>query len=140
MANVNTNLSTEGIEIKINNVAMEAAYDFSQIGGEPSQIDTTTLKDKVRTHILGVQEQDNWTVNYYYKSGDADNDYKRLRALQDAKTKAVPVEISFPDGMRFTNSGEISTYIQGKGVNEAIAAVAVVALDDEWTPVYPTGA
>lgn len=128
-----TALSTIGIVIKINNKPVWGATEFGDLGGEPNMIDATKLTDSVRVNIIGIQEQDAWQVTYQYDSGDTENDYTWLKALDRAKTKNVPVSVEFPDGSVFNNSGQVSTYIQGKGIGEVITAVASVSLDGEWT-------
>lgn len=128
-------LSTIGITVKINNVAIWGATDYSDLGGEPDMIDATKLSDSVRVNVKGVQDQNAWTCTYQYEQDStegATTDYDRLKVLEDAGTKNVPVSVELPDGSIFTNSGEISTYIQGKGVNEVITAVVSVALDGKW--------
>lgn len=137
MAAEKTALATIGIIVKINNKAVWGATSFGDIGGAPTMIDATKLTDAVRVNILGVQEQDAWQVNYQFNNEDANSDYRVLKALDDANTKNVPVEVSFPDGTVFTNSGEVSTYITGAEVGGIINAVATVALDGEWAVTDP---
>ena len=135
-----TALSTIGVIVKINDAAIWGATDYSDIGGAPSLIDATKLTDSVQVNIPGIQEQDIWEVTYQYDTGETGtSDYDRLKALQTAKTKNVPVEVDFPDGSKFTNTGEVRTYIQGKGVGDVITAVAAVTLDGEWTHTPATG-
>lgn len=128
-----TALSTIGIIVKINNVAVWGATDFGDLGAEPNLIDATKLTDAVRVNIMGVQDQGTFNITYQYEGGEATNDYKRIKALKG--TKNVPVSISIPNGETvdvFSNTGEVSTYVNGAGVGDVITATASFALDGEW--------
>lgn len=129
-----TALSTIGIVIKVNDVAVWGATDFGDIGAEPNMIDATKLTDAVRVNVIGVQDQGSFNITYQYEGGEATNDYKRLKALKG--TKNVPVSISIPNGESvdtYVNTGEVSTYINGAGVGDVLTATASFALDGEWT-------
>jgi hypothetical protein len=51
--------------------------DFPDLGGAPETLDTTTLSDKMRTSINGIQELDSLTFTCNYDDEDFDkvNDY-----------------------------------------------------------------
>lgn len=40
--------------------------DYPDLGGTPETIDTTTLTDKMRTSVLGIQEAENFVFNANY--------------------------------------------------------------------------
>ena len=58
MSDTNNYLTTIGVIVKINNVAVKGATEYSDIGGAPSTIDATKLTDTVRVNKIGVQEQE----------------------------------------------------------------------------------
>lgn len=122
-------LSTIGVKVKINNVLIEKATSFGDIGAEPSRIDATSLADSVRVNILGVQEYDSWTMEYLYN----DTDNATLQAAETAsKTAPVPVEVELPNGDKYANTAEVSAYVAGGGVNEALRGTASCALQGAW--------
>ena len=123
-------LSSIGVEIKINSVKIEKATSFGDIGAEPSKIDATSLADAVRVNILGVQEYDSWNVEYLYN----DTDKATIDAAVTASaTAAVPVEVTLPNGDKFTNTAEVSTWLSGKSVNEVLSGTIACALQGAWT-------
>lgn len=130
-----TALSSIGITVKINNVAVWGAVDFSDLGAAPSTIDATKLTDAARVYIPGIKDIGLWTVTYQYETGDETTDYDRLKTLETAHTKNVPVSVEFSNGDVFSTTGEVSTYIQGRGLGEVITAVASVALDAPFEKV-----
>lgn len=103
--------------------------DYPDLGGSPELLDTTTLSDKMATHIFGIESTDtlNFTANYTL------DDLIKLEKLEDyiADHEAAEFEIWFcPRGLtstpsvsnasdgRFKFKGTISSYVIGKGVNE----------------------
>lgn len=140
MANNETKkgLASIGIKIKISNVELNYATSIGEIGGEPNELDTTTFNDSVSTSIPGVQKQNAWTVDYLYDNTAETSDYRKLKAAEDAG-KAVAVEVMFPDGTKFTNTGILSNKINGVKVNELIGATASISLQSKWTVTDPTG-
>ncbi len=130
-------LATIGIKIKVNNVEIKNATAMGEIGAEAQELDTTTFNDSVSTSIPGVQKQSAWTLDYLY-GNENDDDYRALRALEEAG-KPVAIEVSFPDGTKFANTGVVTNKINGAKVNELITAVASFSLQGKWTVTNPTG-
>ena len=135
MAAQNDYLTSIGVIVKINNVAVAGATEFGDIGGAPSTIDATKLTDTVRVNKLGVQEQENWDVTYLFNNNLATSDFRVIRALTGQHN--VPVEVDFPDGTKAENTGDVTTYATGATVGSMMQAHAVVALDGEWTWTDP---
>lgn len=137
-------LSTIGVDIKVNSVALNYVQDFGDIGGTPSELDATCFKDSVKKSVPGVQDTKAFEVTYLFDNSDANSDYRKLKALQDAGS-AVPVVVEFGDkpsssasGTKFSATGYVSTYIVGAKVDELITAKLVVNLQSEWTVTNPT--
>jgi len=103
--------------------------NIPQIGGEPEQLETTTLDDEIQTFIDGIQSQEamRFTIN-------AD---KAQRAT--LKTlKGVEKEYSIwlgNNGLgeegKFTGKGKLTYYMNEAGVNEVIQTTIVI------TPTTP---
>lgn len=130
-------LSSAGLEVKINSVAINNVQEIGDVGGATSELDATCLKDRVKKHIPGVQDMKAWEITYLYDNTSASSDFRRLKALQTAGN-VVPVEVDFPDGSKFTSTGYISTYITGTKVDELIVAKAMVHLQADWTVTNPS--
>lgn len=136
-------LTSIGVDIKVNSVAMNYVTDFSDIGGTPSELDSTCFKDSIKKSVPGVQDAKAFEVTYLFDNSDTNSDYRKLKALQDAGT-AVAVVVEFGDkpnatgsGTKFTTSGYVSTYVVGAKVDELISAKLVVNLQSEWTKTDP---
>lgn len=99
--------------------------EFPDLGGEPEFLDTTTLSDKMRTFILGIQNNEGMVFNANYDKSD----YTALKALEeqdedyavwfggteDSTTGAVTPTGS--DG-KFSFKGQLSVRVTGAAVNE----------------------
>lgn len=128
-------LASIGIDVKINKVSMNFVTKIGDIGGTPSTLDTTCLKDTMKHSKNGVQDAGAWEVDYLFDNGDPQSDYRVLRALKGQQN--VEVEVKFPDGTVFKSAGEVSTYITGPGTDQIIAAKLSVALSQDWEVTDP---
>lgn len=106
--------------------------DFPDLGGTPEMLDTTTLSDKMKTSIAGIQSIDSlqFTLNY-----DSDT-YDTLDALTGVETKYAvwfggteSSGVVTPTGSegKFEFTGTSSVYATGKGVNEVREMVFTIA-------------
>ncbi len=129
-------LSTIGIEVQVNSTAMNYVTEIGDIGGSPSSLDATCMKDTMKKNVPGVQETKAFEVTYLFDNSAADSDYRALKALQTAG-EIVPVSVKFPDGTSFSTTGYVNTYISGAKVDELISAKLVVSIQSEWTVTDP---
>lgn len=130
-------LASIGVDIKIGSAAMNYVQDFGDIGGTPSELDATCLKDKMKHTVPGVQDTKAYEITYLYDNSDADSDFRKLKALQTAGT-AVAVEISLPDGTKAASTAYVTTYVVGGKVDELLTAKAVLNLQEDWIFTNPT--
>jgi hypothetical protein len=135
----NNYLTTIGIVVKVNSVAVKGATEFSDLGASPNMLDATKLTDTVKVNKPGVQELPAWVVTYLFNNNESTSDFRVLQALADAGA-AVPVEVDFPDGTKFTNTGIPTNYAVGGQVNQMQTAKCEFALQGAWTVTNPTGA
>ncbi len=129
-------ISSIGVAVKVNSVEMNYVQEIGDMGGTPSELDATCLKDRIKKNVPGVQDAANFEVTYLFDNGGADSDYRRLKALETAG-KVNPVEVVLPDGTKFASSGYVTTYVEGAKVDELITAKLVVSLQSEWTVTNP---
>lgn len=99
--------------------------EFPDLGGDPEQIETTTLSDFQQTYIPGIQSLDglSFTSNYTL------DEFKKLKALEE---KDLDLAIWFggtgegttlvPTGSdgKFKFTGRLVVYVNGGGVNEVV--------------------
>lgn len=110
--------------------------EIGDIGGTPSELDATCLKDTIKKSVPGVQDTKAFEVTYLFDNSSADSDYRKLKTLQIAGN-AVPVAVEFPDSTKFATTGYITTYTSGVKVDELITAKLVVNLQSDWTVTNP---
>lgn len=99
--------------------------DFSDLGGEPEMLDTTTLSNGSRTYIPGIQENEalGFTCNY------TSSDFATLKGLEGTETNfavwfggTVSGGVVTPTGSdgKFEFKGYLTVYVEGGGVNEVV--------------------
>lgn len=111
--------------------------DFSDLSQPPEALDTTTLTDYQRTHILGIQESDNITFTCNYVKAD----YSTLAGLANTETyfsvwlgatEAGGVVTPTGTDGKFSFKGYLTVTKSGAGVNEVQDMVVTIAAS---TPV-----
>lgn len=130
-------MASIGVDIKVNSVAMNYVQDFSDMGGTPSDLDATCLKDRMKHFVPGVQETKAWEVTYLFDNASTSSDFRKLKALQTAGN-VVPVEVSYPDGTKFASTGYVSTYPTGAKVDDLLLAKAIISLQSDWSVTNPS--
>lgn len=94
--------------------------DYPDLGGDPEQVEITTLSDPMRRYLAGIQDVDSleFTANY------TATDYATLAALAHTQTDFA---VWFDDGTaqtpggalgKFSFKGELTVYATGGGVND----------------------
>lgn len=100
-----------------------------QLGGEPEQLETTTLDDNMQTFINGIQQSEamSFTANY------DKTQYDTLKALENKTEKYAVWFGNAGDGSdgKFSFSGQLSVYVNETEVN------AVVEMTITVTPSTP---
>ena len=119
--------------------------EFTDLGGTPEMLETTTLSDKMQTYIPGIQSLDalEFTSNYTLA------EYKKLKALEgEDKEYAVwfggteagdTVTPTGSDG-KFKFNGQLSVFPVGGGVNEVVDMTITIAPSTPITMDESTGA
>lgn len=93
--------------------------DFPNMGGQPEQIETTTLSNPVQTFCEGVQSLEAlvFTANYIK------SDYDKIKALEGTQKFALfigKMSQGVSDGSdgKFYFNGTVNCYLKGAGVND----------------------
>lgn len=130
-------LSTIGLKVTVNSTELNFVTEIGDIGGKPSTLDATSLKDAMKKNVPGVQDTSEFEVTYLFDNSDAQSDYRVIKGLQDAKN-IVPVSVQFPDGTKYATTGYITTIVSGAKVDELLSAKMYVSLQSDWTVTNPT--
>ena len=113
--------------------------DFPDLGGAPEMLETTTMSDKAKTYIPGVQGQESldFTANY------TKDNYTKLKALEGEEheyavwfggTEANGVATPTGSDGKFKFKGYLSVYVGGKGTNEVVDMNISIAPSTVITP------
>ena len=106
--------------------------EFPDLGGEPEMLETTTLSDKMRTYIPGIQGLEGMTFGANYDH----EDYLALKALENQEEEYAvwfggtesgdTVTPTGADG-KFKFKGQLSVFPVGGGVNEVVDMTITIA-------------
>lgn len=106
--------------------------DFPDLGGAPETLDTTTLSDKMRTSINGIQELDSLTFTCNYDDEKFDDIYA-LRGTNEhyavwlgGTESGSTLTPTGSDG-KFEFDGQLSVFVNGGGVNEVVNMTITIA-------------
>ena len=128
--------STIGLEVKVNDTPINFVTDIGDIGGTPSELDATCMKDRMKKTVPGVQEAKAFEVTFLFDNSATDSDYRVLRQLQESG-ETVSLEVVFPDGTTFATTGYPTVMVSGAKVDELVTAKLTLALQSEWTVSNP---
>lgn len=118
---------------------------FPDLGGAPETIDITTLSDRMRRYILGIQNTEMMSFECNYDSAK----YEEIKALRGETN--IPFAVWFgssdadgvtPDGHngKFEFKGALDIYVSGGGVNEPVKMTISIAPSTVITKVAATAA
>lgn len=102
---------------------------FPNLGGDPETIDVTTLSDKMRVFILGIQSSEMMSFETNYDL----TKYNELKALEGNDEQFAVWfggdETGKPDGSKgkFGFKGQLAVHVNGGGVNEAVKMTVSIA-------------
>ena len=131
-------LSTMGIDVKVGESALNYVTDIGDIGGTPSELDATCMKDSMKKSVPGVQDTKAFEVTFLFDNSAADSEDRVLKKLHDAG-KPVNIEVAFPEGTKFTSTGYVSVMVSGAKVDELVSAKLTVNLQSDWKVTDPVG-
>lgn len=106
--------------------------EFPDLGGTPEMLETTTLSDKMKTYIPGIQSLEplEFSSNYTLE------EYKKLKALEGKEndyavwfggTEAGDIVTPTGSDGKFKFKGQLSVFPVGGGVNEVVNMTITIA-------------
>lgn len=111
--------------------------DFPDLGSAPDTIEVTTLSDKMKRYIQGLQDTGSFEFTYNYTKADFTN----VKALDDNEKHFFELDFG-NDGAggegSFYFSGQVSTYVSGAGTGAAVEAKIIVTCDSEVKTEKPS--
>lgn len=115
---------------------IDLLMEVPELGGDPEQIDVTTLKDGVRKYIPGVKDLGDLTFNFLYDNSGPSTNYRILRGLQQNNTLAT-YKVEYPDGTAHQFDAYVSVKMDAAAVNAALTFTATFSLQSDITTTDP---
>lgn len=111
--------------------------DFPDLGSAPDTIEVTTLSDKMKRYIQGLQDTGSFEFTYNYTK----DDFATVKHLDDNAKHFFELDFG-NDGAggegSFYFSGQVSTYVSGAGTGAAVEAKIIVTCDSEVKATKPS--
>jgi hypothetical protein len=115
---------------------IDLLMEVPELGGDPEQVDVTTLKDGVRKYIPGVKDLGDLAFKFLYDNATTTSNYRVLKGLQDGNT-AADFKLEYPDGTAHEFSAYVNVKIDSGAVNAALTFTATMFLQSEITTTNP---
>lgn len=110
--------------------------EVPELGGEPDQVEVTTLADGVRKYIPGVKDLGDLAFSFLYDNSGATSNFRVLKGFQDAnEVKFYRVE--YPDGTTHDFSAYVNVRMDSAAVNAALTFTATFYLQSEIEVTNP---
>ena len=111
--------------------------DFPDLGSAPDTIEVTTLSDKMKRYVQGLQDTGSFEFTYNYTK----DDFTKVVALDDNATHYFELDFG-NDGAggegSFYFAGQVSTYVSGAGTGAVVEAKIIVTCDSEVKTTKPS--
>ena len=116
---------------------IEYLLQVPDLGGEPDQVEVTTLKDGVRKYIPGVKDLGDLEFQFLYDNSSTTSNWRVLKGLQDAGDP-VSFRVKYPDGTTHDFDAIVNVRMDSAAVNAALTFTARFFLQSEITVTNPT--
>lgn len=107
-----------------------------EMGGDPEQVEVTTLQDSVRKYIPGIKDPGDLDFQFLYDNEAATSNFRILRGLQESGTP-TDFKLIFPDGMEWAFTAIVNVRIDSGDVNAALTFTASMMLQSEFEVTNP---
>lgn len=106
--------------------------DFPDLGGEPEMLDVTTLSDKTKKFIPGIQSNEALTFTTNYTLSDYQQILEKANqeldyAIWFGGTETLGVVTPTGDDGKFKFKGILNVYVNGTDVNNPINMTITIA-------------
>ena len=121
-------LTTKGEHVTVGGTEIFWAHSYGDLGGVPDGLDCTPLSAEQQMQKAGVEQVEQWTVDYYWNQ----DDHTTLETAKAGGT-SVAIVVQDADGGTWTNSGTVAGNYKGGGsVNQMAEGHAVFNLSGKW--------
>lgn len=116
---------------------LELLMEVPELGGDPEKVETTTLKNGVKTYIPGVKDLGDLAFKFLYDNSAETSDYRVLRGIQDSG-KPAEFKVTYPDGTGHAFTAYVNVKMDSAAVNNALTFTASMSLQSEIVVTNPT--
>ena len=113
-----------------------------QLGGSAEKVDVTVLSDGNYKYINGIKNFGDLAFKFLYDNSGETSNYRVLRGIEEAQEstpgKITYWQVTFPDGTKFTFTGQVSTQIDSASVDAALTFTATITLNTEISVSNPS--
>ncbi|QJC53056.1 phage tail protein [Paenibacillus albicereus] len=110
--------------------------EVPEIGGEPDQVEVTTLGDSTRKYIAGIKDLGDLTFSFLYDNSGPAANFRVLKAIETlGETKSFRLE--YPDGTTHDFDAQVSVKMDSAAVNAALTFTASFYLQSEIAVTDP---
>lgn len=118
-------------------VELEYLLEVPELGGDPEQIEVTTLKDGVRKYIPGIKDLGDLAFQFLYDNTSPTSNFRVLKGLQDANA-VTKFKVEYPDGTEHAFDAIVNVKMDSAGVNAALTFTTSFFLQSDITITNPT--
>lgn len=104
--------------------------EVPELGGEPEQVEVTTLKDSVRKYIPGIKDLGDLAFSFLYDNSGPTSNYRVLKGFQDAN-ESKWFRVEYPDGTTHDFQAYVNVRMDSAAVNAALTFTATFYLQSE---------
>lgn len=128
---------TKGIKLGYKTEASASTYTnlpnlqtVPALGGDIDKVETTVLSDSARTYINGLIDYGDLEFGFVYDADQTTSSFKMLKAVEQTG-KAADFQVEFPDGSKFTFSGQVHVSTGDADVGAVVLFTAQIGLGSD---------
>lgn len=110
--------------------------EVPEMGGDPEQVDVTTLADGVRRYIPGVKDYGDLAFTFLYDNSTATSSFRILKGIQ-ADDEVATFTLTYPDGTKHEFDAKVNVKMGSAAVNGALQFTATLFLQSDITITDP---
>jgi hypothetical protein len=104
------------------------------MGGDPEQVEVTTLEDATRKYIAGIKDPGDLQFQFLYDNSATTSNFRVLKGLEGA---THDFKVIFPDESEWAFSAQVSVRMDAAEVNAALTFTSTFLLQSEFTVTNP---
>ncbi|MCL6456917.1 MAG: phage tail protein [Gorillibacterium sp.] len=104
------------------------------MGGDPEQVEVTTLQDGVKKYISGIKDPGSLDFQFLYDNSTVTSNFRILKGLEGTTHE---FKVIFPDTSEWAFSAQASVKMDGAEVNAALTFTVSFMLQSDFEVTNP---